>query len=707
MANFTLNFILKGWIIPLSILLLSCNQSSLNSQTMQKKPQFTNALINETSPYLLQHAHNPVNWVAWGPEAFEKARNENKLVLISVGYAACHWCHVMEHESFEDTTVAQIMNANYVCIKVDREERPDVDNIYMNAVQLITGRGGWPLNCFALPDGRPFYGGTYFPKQQWIQVLNGLHETYQTKPEEIEKYATQLKEGIVKMNLIEPVDGQPEFSVQTLTEMVLNWSRGFDSKYGGNNYAPKFPMPNNYQFLLRYGALTHDVKAIKHVKHTLKQMAYGGIYDQIGGGFARYSTDAQWKAPHFEKMLYDNAQLVSLYAEAFQATKDSLYKQVVYETLEFIERELTDVEGGFYSSLDADSEGEEGKFYVWKIEELKALLSEDEFSVCEKYYNLNAKGKWEHENYILLRHHDDDQVAKELNLSLSQLNEKVAQIKSTLMKARDQRIRPGLDDKILTSWNALMISGFCDAARVFNDENLKTMAEQQMAFLLENQWRDDGGLNHNYKKGVSTINGYLEDYSLVIEALIKCYENTFNEDYLKKASDLTDYAFLHFFNQESGMFYFTSNQDDPLVARSYETTDNVIPASNSVMARNLFYLGQLYDRNEWIEISNRMLHTVQGDFNKNATSYSNWGMLLLHHTHPYFEVAFTGDNYLSFNQQFHVYYLPNKLVMGADSSSKLPLFEGKFTDESMVYVCVNKACQRPVTAIEEAVKQMR
>jgi uncharacterized protein YyaL (SSP411 family) len=694
-------------VASLISLLFSCGGQNLNSQTMEEKHAYTNDLINETSAYLLQHAHNPVDWMPWGEEAFEKARLENKLVLISVGYAACHWCHVMEHESFEDTVVAEIMNDNFVCIKVDREERPDVDNIYMTAVQLITGRGGWPLNAFALPDGRPFYGGTYFPKDQWVNVLNSLIDTYKNKPDEIEKYAEQLAAGIKQVNIIDIAEGEPEFSISTLNEMVLNWSRKFDGKEGGLNYSPKFPIPNNLIFLLRYGALLNNDKAINHVNLTLKRMAYGGIYDQIGGGFTRYSTDMFWKVPHFEKMLYDNGQMVSLYAEAFQATKNPLYREIVYETIEFINRELSHPDGGFYSSLDADSEGEEGKFYVWNVTELGEILNEEEFRVCEEYYNLNRKGLWEHDNYILLRDKDDEVVAKELGISVEEMNKTVQSIKKKLLKVRESRIRPGLDDKILTSWNALMIGGLTDAARIFNDDELLKLAESQMAFILEKQLRSDGGLNHNYKEGTSNINGYLEDYSFVIEALIKLYESTFNEEYLQKALKLTDYTFTHFFDDNSKMFYFTSDEDAPLVARSYETSDNVIPASNSAMARNLFYLGHYYYNNDFLDKSKTMLHNVQKNFLENGSSYSNWGILMLHQTQPYFEVAITGKKSLDLMHDMESYYVPNKLLMGAEKSSKLPLLEGKFFDHSMVFVCVDKSCQMPVEQAEDAIKQMR
>ena len=674
---------------------------------MKDKPKYTNSLINESSPYLLQHAHNPVNWLPFGPEAFQKAKDENKLVLISIGYAACHWCHVMEHESFEDTTVAKVMNEHFVCIKVDREERPDVDDIYMTAVQLMTGRGGWPLNCFTLPDGRPFYGGTYFQKDQWIQVLNSLNDTYRQDPEKVEEYATSLAEGIKNANLIELELDNSDFSQDTLAEMLVNWKRTFDNQDGGPNRAPKFPLPNNYQFLLRYAYLTQDKELADHVKLTLNKMAWGGIYDQLGGGFARYSTDIKWKVPHFEKMLYDNAQLISLYSEAYQATKNELYKEVVYECIAFVNRELKDPKGGFYSSLDADSEGEEGKFYIWTASELKALLSEEDYNFVKDYYNINSKGYWENDNYILLRDNTDDDYISKHGMSKIDFSAQKEKVKSILMKERDKRIRPGLDDKILTSWNGLMISALCDAYSVFQDKALLKEAEVEMKFILDHQLKKEGHLMHSHKNGTSTINGFLEDYSAVIEALIKLYNCTFDEDYLQKARTLSDYAVLHFFNEESKMFYLTSDMDDPLISRSYETTDNVIPASNSIMANNLFYLGHYFDHEDYLKMSRSMLNNVKKKMYSYGSGYSNWGNLMMHYTFPFYEVVITGGEYKIKSDELANYYIPNKILLGASAKSDLPLFENRFTNKTLIYVCENKTCKMPVESVEEAVKQLK
>lgn len=668
---------------------------------------YTNKLANETSPYLLQHAHNPVNWYPWGDEALAAAKEQDKMILVSIGYSACHWCHVMERESFEDTAIARVMNENFICVKVDREERPDVDQVYMNAVQLMNQRGGWPLNCFTLPDGKPVFGGTYFPPEQWTSILEDLSYSYTNERQKFVDYANRLTEGIQQSELVVKVANEAPFSNDILQDMVSEWSKQFDDREGGPNRAPKFPIPNNYQFLLRFAHLNEDSEVNKHVHFTLKRMAYGGIYDQVGGGFARYSTDSFWKVPHFEKMLYDNAQLVSLYSEAYQSTKDPIYKAVVEQTLTFIERELMAENGAFYSALDADSEGEEGKFYVWNKEELDSLLGAD-MEVAKVYYNVNAKGLWEHGNYILLRNKDDDEVAKKLDMSVAEMQESVERINTTLLKAREDRIRPGLDDKSLTSWNAMMVTAYANAYTAFGHKHYLEVAERNMAFIMKDQRREDGGLFHSYKEGRSTINGYLEDYCFTIEALVTLYECTFNEAHLNAALELAEFGIEHFHDPASGMFWFTSNLDAPLIARKMEVADNVIPASNSSMAKALFRLGHLLDRQDLLEISQQQLKNMQTQMTQYGPSYSNWGMLQLDQVNPFYEVAITGTNAESLNRAFGAHYIPNKMLLGAEKGSKLPLLEGKFFDgETTIFVCVNKSCQLPVNTVEEALKQLQ
>ncbi len=669
-------------------------------------PEHTNRLAQESSPYLLQHAHNPVDWYPWGEEAFAKARSENKLMLVSIGYSSCHWCHVMERESFENEAVAKVMNELYVCIKVDREERPDVDQVYMSAVQLMTGRGGWPLNCFALPDGRPVHGGTYFPQQQWVQLLTELNKTWTTDPDRVTEYAERLHQGVQAQSLVQTGKVGEAIDQKELEEMVAVWRNQLDNVNGGPDKVPKFPMPNNYEFLLRYAWLTDDDALKRHVELTLDKMALGGIHDQVGGGFARYSTDALWKAPHFEKMLYDNAQLVSLYSQAYQAFGKPLYKTTVERTLAFIEREMTSPEGAFYSALDADTEGEEGRFYVWEKDELQGLLG-TEYDLAAAYYNVNAKGLWEHDRYILLRQQDDPAFAADFGISLEDLHMRIASINSKLLAAREHRERPGLDDKSLTSWNALMIQGYCDAFEVLGDPAMRANAIRSMDLLLKKCHRSNGGLWHLYKDGKASINGYLEDYCFTIEALVALYGITFDERWLNEARAIADHAVRHFLDKETGVFHFTSDQDPALIARPSELHDNVIPASNSSMAKGLFLLGQLFDDAEYLAISNRLLNTVPNNMAAYPTGHSNWAQLALQHAYPFYEIAITGPEAVPLRLDFASHYLPNRIFLGSTTASELPLLKEKTSAGSTIFVCVEKACQLPVNTVEAALKQIQ
>ncbi|WP_338357224.1 thioredoxin domain-containing protein [Yeosuana marina] len=670
---------------------------------------YTNNLINETSPYLLQHAHNPVDWHAWNPETLKLAKSQNKLLLISVGYAACHWCHVMEHESFEDTLVAQVMNKGFINVKVDREERPDVDQVYMNAIQLMTGHGGWPMNVIALPDGRPIWGGTYFKKEQWISALTQISKLYIEKPEKLYDYADKLEEGIKSMDMVSLNSDAPIFKTEFMKESVTNWSRQFDYKDGGINRAPKFMMPNNYHFLLRFAHQNNDKRLLDYVNLTLKKMAYGGVFDQIGGGFSRYSVDTKWHVPHFEKMLYDNGQLVSLYSDAYLITKNELYKNIVTKTLEYIKRDMTIENGAFYSSLDADSHNsdgnlEEGAFYVWQKEELKSLLKDD-FNLFSDYYNINDYGLWEHNNYVLIRKDDDNAIIKKYNITKDQLTEKTNNWSNILLKERDKREKPRLDDKTLTSWNAIMLKGYVDAYRVFGTKDYLDAAQKNATFILNKQLREDGGLYHNYKNGNSNINGYLEDYATTIEAFLALYENTLNETWLISARNLTNYTFDHFFDEKSNMFFFTSNEDDSLVSRNIEYRDNVIPASNSMMAKNLFKLSHYFDNEHFKRTALTMLNNVKPEMKEYPSGYSNWSDLMLNYTSPYYEVAVVGKDASSKISELNKFYIPNKLIAGSTSENNLPLLENRFIpNETFIYVCVNNTCKLPVSNVEDAIK---
>jgi len=699
---------MKYALILLLSILSSCQGPNKN---LMNKP-CTNNLIHETSPYLLQHAHNPVDWHPWNDTALKKAKTENKLLLISVGYAACHWCHVMEHESFEDTVVAKLMNSNFINIKVDREERPDIDQVYMNAVQLMTGSGGWPMNVVALPDGRPVWGGTYFRKEQWLSALEQISDLYNRNPEKLHEYANKLEQGIKAMDMITVNTNEADFNIEFIDETVTNWSQYFDRELGGLKRAPKFMMPNNYHFLLRYAYTKHHKELQEFVNLTLTKMAYGGLYDQVGGGFSRYATDVNWHIPHFEKMLYDNAQLVSLYTDSYLITKNKLYKDVVYETLAFVERELTAENGAFYSSLDADSHTtqghlEEGAFYVWTTEELQQILDAD-FELFAAYYNINNYGYWEKNHYVLIRKDSDNAFVKTHNISIEKLNEKKNQWKEQLLNNREKRSRPSLDDKTLTSWNALMLKAYVDAYRVFGEAAFLKSAEKNAHFITNNQWREDGGLNHNYKNNKSTINGYLEDYALTIEALIALYENTLNETWLFTARDLTNYVFDHFYETNNGMFYFTSNEDAMLVSRSLEYRDNVIPSSNSVMAKNLFKLSRFFNNTYYLKTATKMLNNVKLEIQEYGSNYSNWLDLMLNYTQPFYEVAATGANANKKIKEINQEYLPNKIVAGSTKKSKLPLLLNRYIEnETLIYVCVNHTCKLPVKTSQEAINQLK
>lgn len=673
---------------------------------MHNSEKKSNALIHETSPYLLQHAYNPVNWYPWGDEALEKAKAENKPIIISIGYSACHWCHVMEHESFEDSLVAAIMNENFINIKVDREERPDIDQVYMEAVQIMTKRGGWPLNCITTPDGRPFYGGTYFPKENWISTLEQLSKIYQDEPEKVNEYANQLTAGIRQGDELVKVENVEQFSKAAIEKGLGAWVSIFDKEDGGTNHAPKFPMPNNYEYLLEYGKINSNHELIEHVELTLEKMAFGGIYDQIGGGFARYSTDMEWKVPHFEKMLYDNAQLLGLYAQAYRLTKKELYKEVIYQTVDFMEEEWLDKSGAFYSALDADSEGEEGKYYIWTKEELQSILNQD-FDLIKEYYNINSKGLWENDHYILLRNESDESFAEKHRLTIDEWQAKKKSIQQKLLAVRGKRVKPGLDDKSLTSWNALASIGLIEAYKSFGEERFLKLATKNIHFILDQQLKHDGSLFHSYKKGVSSINGFLEDYSFTIEALLALYEVSFKESYLDKAKQLMDYTIENFYSDKSGYFYFTNKNDSPLISRKFEISDNVIPSSNSSMAKASFRLGNLLYNERYLNISRQMLSNISLNMSDYLPYHSNWGILLNHHLSPFYEIAIVGDSALTKRQEMQSHFLPNCLFLGSQKSSSLELLEKKWNEgETSIYVCYNKACQLPVSLSDQALKQI-
>lgn len=665
--------------------------------------QEPNNLIHASSPYLLQHAYNPVEWYEWNAEALEKAKKENKLILVSIGYSACHWCHVMEHESFENFEVAEVMNKNFVCIKVDREERPDIDQIYMLAVQLMNGNGGWPLNAICLPDQRPIYGGTYFRKNDWINILENVADLWKNEPDKAKNYAERLTDGIHQAEKIIPVTNEIDFELAQLQEIIEPWKRHFDINLGGYNRAPKFPLPNNWSFLLRYSFLAAEEATFMATCNTLEKMSMGGIYDQIGGGFARYAVDDRWHVPHFEKMLYDNAQLISLYAEAYQCLKFKPFVQVIVDTIDWAFREMSAENGLFYAALDADSEGVEGKFYVWDKTKFNEILGEDSTLMAE-YFNVTEDGNWEEEHTNILRRiKSDEEILEKYQLDAETLYDKVALAKAKLLDERNKRIRPGLDDKCLTAWNAMMIKALCDASQVLAHPEYYERAKLAANFMLDNLVAPDGGLFRNYKNGKASITGFLDDYAFMIEALIALYEADFNEEWLAEATSLCNYVLKNFKDDESDMFFYTAANGEALIARKHEVMDNVIPASNSVMAQNLQKLGLLYDDETYRNQASAMLKSVLPRIKAYGSAYSNWSIQLLNEVYGINEIALVGADVSAEKNEFNNFYIPNKITLGG-TKSEIPLLKDKESQQTKIYICRNKTCQLPVSTVAEAVK---
>ena len=649
-----------------------------------------NNLDLESSPYLLQHAKNPVHWQAWSEMAFEQAKKENKLVLISIGYSACHWCHVMEHESFEDQEVAEFMNAHFINIKVDREERPDVDQIYIEAVQLMTQQGGWPLNCFALPDGRPVYGGTYFPRNRWLDVMTSVVKTIQKEPLRIEEYAQKLSAGIRQNGIINNNKQNLNIEELMLQKNIAQWEKEFDWENGGLKRAPKFPLPNHLSYLLAYGVQNNNEAILNYVDLSLHKMAMGGIYDQIGGGFSRYAVDEKWKVPHFEKMLYDNGQLLSLYANAFKHFRKPYYKEICNGIVDWLEKEMVDKSGAFYSALDADSEGEEGKYYCWSKEELNMILKDD-FEWVSEYYNINQNGYWEEDKFILLKTETDIDFIKKKKWSQEEFKSKKKRVVEVLNKVRDKRIKPGLDNKKISSWNGIMLKGLCDAYSINQDENILMLAINNANWLVNEQIRNNTIIHCKTKN----IEGFLEDYAFVIDAFISLYQITCDEKWLEQAKKITEKSLELFLDKESKLMFFTA-KDTSLIARKMEVYDSVIPSSNSVMATNLFHLGHFYRNEEWIKNAQQMIKNMQANMSQYAPGYSNWAMLMLHVVYGVEEYCVIGENAKKHLGSFSSEYHPSRILCGGEKPT-LPIAEYKTKKNKVIlYKCIKGSCLSPL-----------
>jgi len=671
-------------------------------------PHPANRLIHESSPYLQQHAHNPVDWYPWGDEALEKARRENKLILISIGYSACHWCHVMERESFEDPKVAALMNSGFINIKIDREERPDLDHIYMDAIQLMTGSGGWPLNVFLTPDTKPFYGGTYFPPMRaynrvsWTEVLNQISQAWVNRREEIIEQADQLTRHLAgsAKYFKKPafIDEQEVFNPTQAHSAFNNLMKTADTSWGGFGSAPKFPQTFSIRFLLQYHHFTANDQALTHALLSLDKMLDGGIYDQVGGGLARYSTDPEWLAPHFEKMLYDNALLVIALSDAFSITRSARYEKALRKTLAFILREMQDPEGGFYAAIDADSEGEEGRFYVWSKQEADEILKLDSPVFC-RYFDITDQGNWEGKN-ILRRLEPASRVCAEFNMDEEELDELLNRCLDKLLEARNQRVRPALDDKQILGWNCLMITAICRASAVLDDDAFRVTAETNFNNILSHfrLRNNEPEMGHTFKNGEVKFPAFLDDYALFIQACISLQEITSAFGYLTLARDLTELVLDEFYDAESGFFYYTTEEQKDLIVRKMEYYDGAIPSGNSLMAGNLLYLAPVFNQPEWQKIGQEMAAGLSSRAIAHPGSFGLWAMLIMQQAFGAGQIVVTGNDFDAARREILKQYLPgNSLLCASGQHAVTPLFEGKKTGPgSWIYWCCNNSCRNPV-----------
>ncbi|MBW3468447.1 thioredoxin domain-containing protein [Arthrospiribacter ruber] len=669
-----------------------------------------NRLINSKSPYLLQHAYNPVDWFPWSEEALLKAKSENKPILVSIGYSACHWCHVMEKESFEDKETADLMNNNFVCIKIDREERPDLDNIYMDAVQAMGLQGGWPLNVFLMPDQKPFYGGTYFPNPQWKSLLQNIADAYTKNfdqlAESAESFALSLQASeFEKYGLSHDV---LNLSKSELSQIVGQLVSQFDEEWGGMNRKPKFPMPSIWAFVMEVALLQNDQILSNKVFFTLEKIGMGGIYDHLRGGFARYSVDGEWFAPHFEKMLYDNGQLMELYAKAYALTRNDFFKEKSDETISWLQHEMSEEKGGFYAAQDADSEGVEGKFYTWTYDELESIVGDD-LSWFAKLYNVKFAGNWEEGVNILFQTDSYENLAEEEGLTRSAYVKRLQKVKSNLLAIRNMRVFPGLDDKVLSGWNGLMISGLVKAHLFTGNESAMTMAVSCGEFI-RNKMYLDGKLFRSYKNGEAYTPAFLEDYAAVIRAFIDLYQITYDLSWVQFAKKLTEDALKGFYDEKDGFFFFNNPSSEKLIANKKELFDNVIPSSNSIMAKNLQDLSLMYYDDIYAELSKKMLSSIKPLILKDPGFLSNWASHYLNSLVPKAEVAIVGKGAIAKARELQSAVLANCVIAASEEmNDQLPLLVGKKADangNALIYVCYNKACQKPVSDISEAISQM-
>lgn len=673
----------------------------------------TNRLSRETSPYLLQHAHNPVDWYPWGEEAFEKAKSENKPILLSIGYSACHWCHVMEHESFENEKIAALMNDLFVNIKVDREERPDLDEIYMNAVQMLTGRGGWPMTMFLTPDRKPFYGGTYFPPEDrqgmpgFQRILLGVSQAFRERPEDVEKSVSQILAALQRMS--ESQETTKNFSSSVISDGAEKVARSYDPDNGGLGQAPKFPNAGVYELFLRHYSRSKNERFLEMVVHTLTKMAYGGIYDHLGGGFHRYSVDAKWLVPHFEKMLYDNAQLVRICAHAYTITREPRFKSVVEETVAYLLREMLQPEGGFYSTQDADSEGEEGKFFVWTTDEINRILGEEDRAIFCRMYDAGEPGNFEGKS-ILHPILSVTQASKFFRKEPGEIETLVARAREKLFVEREKRIKPFRDEKIITAWNGLMLSGLAEAIKISASPSATQAARKTVEFIFENMTQD-GFLLHTYKDGQAKLLGYLDDYAFLAVGLLDLYEAVFDRSYLDRATQLADIMLREFWDERNGGFFFTGKSHEQLISRAKPIVDASIPSGNAMATQLLLRLNHLAGNEQYRASAEKVLRSYYASMESQPFGFAHMLCALDFYLQGAKEIVIVGNpseaGVTELIAQVNATYLPNKVIQLAPPGTALaaisPLLQGKtqVDGKPTVYVCQNFTCSSPVTSANE------
>jgi uncharacterized protein YyaL (SSP411 family) len=666
---------------------------------MSANKKFTNDLSKETSPYLLQHAHNPVQWKPWSDTLFATATSEDKPILLSIGYAACHWCHVMERESFEDEAVADYMNTHFINIKVDREERPDIDHIYMDALQAMTGSGGWPLNIFLLPNGQPFYGGTYFPpnamqnRASWMDVLKGVHAAFESNREKLVEQATHLTAHLLQSNIkaqqsqaTEVIATTEEF--QMITQRIL---QNADTQWGGFGAAPKFPQTFSIQVLFRNYFHNKDQASIVHAIRSIDKMIQGGIYDHVGGGFSRYSVDAMWQAPHFEKMLYDNALILGTLAEAYQITKKPIYQDVIHATFTFLQRELFNGSGGYYAALDADSEGVEGKFYTWSYDELKAIITPEIFDAFIAYYQVTPNGNWEHTNILWTQ----NKLEKEWEPAWQNELKK-------LFDARAVRVRPALDHKVILGWNAMLIVGFCKMNAATGNHLYKKAAIECMDWLELNLFHaDENYFYHSIANGIPKAQAFLDDYANLIQAYIQLQEMTGDTSYLFKAKKWMDYVLIHFIDEDGLYFYYTASYQKDVIIRKKESYDGAQPSGNALICSSLFYLGQVFDLTEWRKQAEKMIHSIRPSLLQYPSSFGFWAQSFYQMSTGMIELVGVGPTVYESLPTLNAAFVPNSIrLMSQVQEDSIPLLKGKQGIDNQYFICKNNSCSAPMTNVE-------